>query len=105
MAGMIDRPLQNLLGGIQRPAFSELDYARQCRRRSRPTRTRFVVDENDFFGALPRAVGTRTSRSRTRRACRCISSRSWLASTFKVVLTGEGSDELLAGYGKYPRAW
>ena len=48
--------------------------------------------------------GTRTNRSRTPRACRCISSRRSRESTSTVVLTGEGSDELLAGYGKYPRA-
>jgi asparagine synthase (glutamine-hydrolysing) len=81
-------------------AFSELDYARQVAGHQRRT--------------------TRSSASRTS------SGRSWLwhedepiahpssvplhflsalaRAHVKVVLTGEGSDELLAGYGKYPRS-
>ena len=41
--------------------------------------------------------GTKTSRSGERPASRCTSSRELAARDVKVVLTGEGSDELFAG--------
>ena len=102
---MIDRPLQTFSVAFEQRAFSELDYARQvAHARSAPTRTKS-------------SSTIRTSSARCRGSIwhedEPIAHPSSVPLYFvsalarehvKVVLTGEGSDELLAGYGKYPRA-
>ena len=102
---MIDRPLETFSVAFKERAFNELDYARQVATAIKADAARDRHRRDATSSARCRGwSGTRTSRSRTPRACRCISCRSSRAQHVKVVLTGEGSDELLAGYGKYPRA-
>jgi len=62
-----------------------------------------VIDERDFFRALPRLVW-HEDEPIAHTSSVPLYFVSWLARRHvTVVLTGEGSDELLAGYGKYPR--
>ena len=54
---MIDRPLQTFSVAFKDRAFSELDYARAgVDARSRRDAHEVVIDDADFFGALPRLV-------------------------------------------------
>ena len=67
--------------------------------RSAPSTATSSSRREQFFAALPRARLARgRADRRSRRACRCTSSRGWRASDVKVVLTGEGADELFLGY-------
>ena len=105
MARMIDRPLQTFSVAFKERAFSELDYARAGRaRRSAPTRTRSSSTTSDFFGALPRLVWHEDEPIAHPSSVPLYFVSALARQHVKVVLTGEGSDELLAGYGKYPRA-
>ncbi len=56
MAGMIDRPLQTFSVAFKQRAFSELDYARQVSTAIRADAHEIVIDDHDFFGALPRLI-------------------------------------------------
>src|SRR5207248_8381485 len=56
MARMIDRPLQTFSVAFRQRAFSELDYARQVARAIRADAHEIVIDDRDFFGALPRLI-------------------------------------------------
>ena len=104
MAGMIDRPLQTFSVAFKQRAFSELDYARQVSTAIGAEAHEIVIDDQDFFGALPRLIWHEDEPVAHPSSVPLYFVSALAARHVKVVLTGEGSDELLAGYGKYPRA-
>ena len=104
MAGMIDRPLQTFSVAFKQRAFSELDYARQVSNAIGAEAHEIVIDDQDFFGALPRLIWHEDEPVAHPSSVPLYFVSDLAAKHVKVVLTGEGSDELLAGYGKYPRA-
>jgi len=104
IARMLDRPLQTFSVAFKQRAFSELDYARQVAHAIKAEAHEIVIDEQDFFGALPRLVWHEDEPIAHPSSVPLYFVSKLAAERVKVVLTGEGSDELLAGYGKYPRA-
>src|SRR3954447_3319254 len=104
MARMIDRPLQTFSVAFEQRAFSELDYARQVSTAINADSHEVVIDDQDFFGALPRLIWHEDEPIAHPSSIPLYFVSALARDHVKVVLTGEGSDELLAGYGKYPRA-
>ena len=104
MARMIDRPLQTFSVAFKQRAFSELDYARQVSSAIGADAHEVVIDDQDFFGALPRLIWHEDEPIAHPSSVPLYFVSELASRHVKVVLTGEGSDELLAGYGKYPRA-
>jgi len=104
MAKMIDRPLQTFSVAFKQRAFSELDYARQVARAIKADAHEIVIDDQDFFGALPQLIWHEDEPIAHPSSIPLYFVSALARDHVKVVLTGEGSDELLAGYGKYPRA-
>ena len=103
MAGMIDRPLKTFSVAFHHRAFSELDYAREVARAINADAHEVVIDQNDFFDALPRLVWHEDEPIAHPSSVPLYFVSRLAREHVTVVLTGEGSDELLAGYGKYPR--
>jgi asparagine synthase (glutamine-hydrolysing) len=103
MARMIDRPLQTFSVAFSDRAFSELEYARQVSTAIRADAHEIVVDESDFFSALPRLIWHEDEPIAHTSSVPLFFVSQLAGRHVKVVLTGEGSDELLAGYGRYPR--
>ena len=101
---MIDRPLQTFSVAFKDRAFSELDYARQVATAIKADSHEVVIDDQDFFGALPRLIWHEDEPIAHPSSIPLYFVSALARDHVKVVLTGEGSDELLAGYGKYPRA-
>jgi asparagine synthase (glutamine-hydrolysing) len=104
MARMIDRPLETFSVAFRQRAFSELDYARQVATAIHAIPHEIVIDDADFFGALPRLVWHEDEPIAHPSSVPLYFVSKLARDHVTVVLTGEGSDELLAGYGKYPRA-
>ncbi len=104
MAGLIDRPLQTFSVAFKHRAFSELDYARQVSSAIKADAHEIVIDEHDFFGAMPRLIWHEDEPIAHPSSIPLFFVSDLARQHVKVVLTGEGADELLAGYGKYPRA-
>ena len=105
MARRLEPPARDLLGGLRRPRVQRAAVLAAGRRRHRrePARGRHRRRATSS-ARCPASSGTRTSRSRTPRRCPLYFVSRLAREHVTVVLTGEGSDELLAGYGKYPRA-
>lgn len=104
MSRMIDRPLKTFSVAFRQREFSELDYARDVARAIKADAHEIVIDEADFFQALPRLVWHEDEPIAHPSSVPLYFVSRLARDHVKVVLTGEGSDELLAGYGKYPRA-
>ena len=118
MARMIDRPLQTFSVAFKDRALVRRSAAiteatstswrtrARSRRRSAPISHEIVIDDRDFFGALPRLVWHEDEPIAHPSSVPLYFVSMLAREHVTVVLTGEGSDELLAGYGKYPRvAW
>jgi asparagine synthase (glutamine-hydrolysing) len=103
MAPMLDRPLQTFSVAFADRAFSELDYAREVGRAIGADMHEVVIDDHDFFDALPRLLWHEDEPIAHPSSVPLYFVSELARRHVKVVLTGEGSDELLAGYGKYPR--
>jgi asparagine synthase (glutamine-hydrolysing) len=106
MATMIGRPLQTFSVAFKDRAFNELAYAREVARAIKADTHEIVIDDGDFFGALPKLVWHEDEPVAHTSSVPLYFVSALARQHVTVVLTGEGSDELLAGYGKYPRvAW
>jgi len=104
MARMIDRPVQTFSVAFRDRAFNELEYARQVGRAIGADMHEVVIDDADFFGAMPKLVWHEDEPIAHPSSVPLYFVSALARRHVTVVLTGEGSDELLAGYGKYPRA-
>jgi asparagine synthase (glutamine-hydrolysing) len=104
MARELDRPLETFSVAFADHAFSELEYARQAARAIGAHSHEVVIDDRDFFGALPRLIWHEDEPIAHASSVPLHFVSALAREHVKVVLTGEGSDELLGGYGKYPRA-
>jgi asparagine synthase (glutamine-hydrolysing) len=106
MAALIDRPLQTFSVAFSERAFNELAYAREVARTVNADAHEIVIDDHDFFAALPRLVWHEDEPIAHTSSVPLYFVSTLARQHVTVVLTGEGSDELLAGYGKYIRsAW
>ena len=104
MAREIDRPVDTFSVAFADRRFSELEYARAVARAIGANAHETVIDDNDFFTALPRLVWHEDEPIAHASSVPLHFVSMLARQHVTVVLTGEGSDELLAGYGKYPRA-
>jgi asparagine synthase (glutamine-hydrolysing) len=106
MARQIDRPLQTFSVAFKDRAYNELTYAREVAQAVGAQSHEIVIDDGDFFGALPKLVWHEDEPIAHTSSVPLFFVSKLARQHVTVVLTGEGSDELLAGYGKYPRiAW
>ena len=104
MARMIDRPLQTFSVAFKERAFSELTWAREVAQAIGADAHEVVIGADQFFDALPRLVWHEDEPIAHPSSVPLYFVSALAREHVTVVLTGEGSDELLAGYGKYPRA-
>ena len=104
MAREINRPVQTFSVAFEDRAFSELEYSREAAHAIGADSHEVVISDEDFFGALPRLVWHEDEPLAHPSSVPLHFVSALARQHVKVVLTGEGSDELLAGYGKYPRA-
>jgi asparagine synthase (glutamine-hydrolysing) len=103
MARLVDRPIETFSVAFAERAFSELEYSRAVARAIGANAHETVIDDKDFFGALPRLVWHEDEPIAHPSSVALYFVSALAKQRVTVVLTGEGSDELLAGYGKYAR--
>jgi len=104
MARHLTQPLQTFSVAFADRAYSELEYARQVTRAIGGKSHEIVIDDRDFFAALPRLVWHEDEPIAHPSSVPLYFVSKLARQSVTVVLTGEGSDELLAGYGRYPRS-
>lgn len=101
MAELGARPLKTFCVGFAEPGFSELPYARQVADRYKTEHHELVVKAQDVAEELPRLVAFRGEPVAEPTDVALFKISQLASRSVKVVLAGEGGDELFAGYSKY----
>ena len=101
MTRMVDGPVKTFSVGYSESAWSELDYARQVARTIGTDHHEVVVSMDDFFNALPRLVWHEDEPITWPSSVSLYYVSRLASEQVKVVLTGEGSDEMFGGYARY----
>ena len=101
MSTMVSEPIKTFSVAFKEREANELEYARLIAESYQTNHHEVVVSPEDFFTALPKLVW-HEDEPLAHPSSVALYFVSQLASKHvKVVLTGEGSDELLAGYARY----
>jgi asparagine synthase (glutamine-hydrolysing) len=101
MSGLVDEPIKTFSVAFAEREANELEYARLVARKFGTDHHEVVVSPEDFFAALPSLVWHEDEPLAHPSSVALNFVSRLAAKHVKVVLTGEGSDELLAGYGRY----
>jgi len=102
MSRLLDRPVQTFSVGFDAPGpFSELPFARRVAAHCRTEHRELVVGAADMLRELPRLVWHQDEPVSEPAAIPTYLVSQLARETVTVVLTGEGGDELFAGYPKY----
>ena len=98
---MADGPVKTFSVGYQEAQFSELSYAADVARAIGTDHHEIVLGMDDFFAALPDLVWHEDEPITWPSSVSLYFVSKLAAEQVKVVLTGEGSDELFGGYDRY----
>src|SRR5579862_9115954 len=101
MKPMSSGPVKTFAVGYREQAYSELAYARQVAEKIGTEHHEVVIGRDDFFNALPQLVWHEDEPISWPSSVSLHFVSRLAAEQVKVVLTGEGSDELFAGYARY----
>jgi asparagine synthase (glutamine-hydrolysing) len=94
-------PIQTFAVGYDEPKFSELSYASRVARSIGTEHREIVIGVDDFFSALPRLIWHEDEPIAWPSSVSLYFVSKLASEHVKVVLTGEGSDELFGGYERY----
>jgi asparagine synthase (glutamine-hydrolysing) len=101
MKRMRTEPVKTFAVGYQEAAYSELSYARHVSEAIGTDHHEIVIGPDDFFNALPRLIWHEDEPISWPSSVSLYFVSRLASEHVKVVLTGEGSDELFAGYYRY----
>ena len=101
MSQLVDEPIKTFSVAFAEREANELEYARLVAAKFRTDHHEVVVSPEEFFDALPRLVWHEDEPLAHLASIPLYFVSRLAQKHVKVVLTGEGSDELLAGYARY----
>lgn len=101
MSQMVDAPVKTFSVAFREREANELEYARIVAKTFKTDHHEITVTPEQFFDALPRLVWHEDEPLAHPSSVALYFVSQLAAQHVKVVLTGEGSDELLAGYARY----
>ena len=101
MATLVNEPIRTFSVAFAEREANELEYARLVARAYRTEHRETVVSPAEFFAELPRLVWHEDEPIAHPSSIALYFVSRLAADHVKVVLTGEGSDETLAGYNRY----
>ncbi|MBP9664290.1 MAG: asparagine synthase (glutamine-hydrolyzing) [Pyrinomonadaceae bacterium] len=104
MSRMVDEPIKTFSVGFSEREANELEYARLVARTFGTDHHEITVTPDEFFDALPNLVWHEDEPIGFVASVPLYFVSKLAQQHVKVVLTGEGSDEMMAGYGRYAKA-
>ena len=101
MSGMAREPIKTFSVGFAEREANELEYARMVARAFDTDHHEVIVTPDAFFAVMPRLIWHEDEPLAQLASVPLYFVSELAARHVKVVLTGEGSDELMAGYYRY----
>ncbi len=104
MSTMVKEPIKTFSVGFREREANELEYARLVAKKFGTDHHEITITPEQFFEALPNLVWHEDEPIGFVASVPLYFVSKLAQQHVKVVLTGEGSDETLAGYGRYQKA-
>ncbi|MFN0277873.1 MAG: asparagine synthase (glutamine-hydrolyzing) [Pyrinomonadaceae bacterium] len=104
MSTMVKEPIKTFSVGFSERDANELEYARLVAKKFGTNHHEIIITPEQFFEALPNLVWHEDEPIGFVASVPLYFVSKLAQEHVKVVLTGEGSDETLAGYGRYQKA-
>lgn len=104
MSEMADSPVKTFSVGFDETGANEFQYARLVADKFRTDHHEVIISPEQFFSALPKLIWHEDEPLGFEASVPLYFVSKLAGEHVKVVLTGEGSDETLAGYGRYGKA-
>ncbi len=104
MSSMVSEPIKTFSIGFGEREANELEYARLVSRKLGTDHHEITLSPDQFFAALPQLIWHEDEPIGFIASIPLYFISKLASEHVKVVLTGEGSDETLAGYGRYQKA-
>ncbi|MGH9940773.1 MAG: asparagine synthase (glutamine-hydrolyzing) [Pyrinomonadaceae bacterium] len=101
MSGMVSEPIKTFSVAFAEREANELHYARMVSEKFKTDHHEITVSPEEFFAALPQLIWHEDEPLAHPASVPLYFVSRLAAEHVKVVLTGEGSDEMLAGYYRY----
>jgi asparagine synthase (glutamine-hydrolysing) len=101
MTKLRQTPVETFSVGYAEDAYSELPYARVVAKHLNSIHHEVLVSQQDFFGSLPHLIWHEDEPIAWPSSVPLYFVAQLARQRVKVVLTGEGADETLAGYTRY----
>ena len=104
MSTMVDEPIKTFSVGFKEREANEFEYARIVANKYKTDHHEITITPEQFFAELPNLVWHEDEPIGFIASVPLYFVSKLAQQHVKVVLTGEGSDENLAGYGRYSKA-
>ncbi len=101
MAKMVDQPIKTFSVGFKEREANEFEFARMVSKAFRTDHREIVITPEQFFAELPSLIWHEDEPLGFEASIPLYFVSKLAQQHVKVVLTGEGSDEILGGYGRY----
>ncbi len=101
MSGLVAEPIKTFSVAFKEREANELEYARLVARAFKTDHHEIIVSPEQFFEALPKLIWHEDEPLAHPSSVALFFVSQLAAQHVKVVLTGEGSDEMLGGYERY----
>ncbi|MBD3218112.1 MAG: asparagine synthase (glutamine-hydrolyzing) [candidate division Zixibacteria bacterium] len=101
MSRMVDQPIKTFSVAFKERAFNELEYSRLSAQQCGADRHEITMTPDQFLSELPHMIYQEDEPIAHPSSVALYFVAKLARDHVKVVLTGEGSDELLAGYERY----
>lgn len=104
MSTMVDEPIKTFSVGFKEREANEFEYARIVANKYKTDHHEITITPEQFFAELPKLIWHEDEPIGFVASVPLYFVSKLAQEHVKVVLTGEGSDEMMAGYGRYSKA-